>query len=167
MTVADTLFVNGSVFTAGMASSRPGAVAVTAGRIIAVGTDDEVTALRGPATEVVDLAGGLLLPGFQDAHVHPVGAGVDMLQCGQPGRCGRVGSTSLGLREVAGDGDCAGCSEPLSAHVGPGQAHDLVPVGHEAAHERAPDEPAATGDEDPHFHLPLIVRYQCIDVYVT
>ena len=81
MTVADTLFVNGSVFTAGMASSRPGAVAVTAGRIIAVGTDDEVTALRGPATEVVDLAGGLLLPGFQDAHVHPVGAGVDMLQC--------------------------------------------------------------------------------------
>ena len=78
---ADTLFVNGSVFTAGMASSRPGAVAVRAGRVVAVGDEADVVALRGPRTEVVDLAGGLLLPGFQDAHVHPVGAGVDMLQC--------------------------------------------------------------------------------------
>ena len=37
--------------------------------------------LVGPATEVVDLAGGLLVPGFQDAHVHPVMAGVDLLRC--------------------------------------------------------------------------------------
>ena len=37
--------------------------------------------LAGPRTEVVDLAGRMLVPGFQDAHVHPVGGGVDMLQC--------------------------------------------------------------------------------------
>ena len=78
---ADTLFVNGSVFTAGMPSSRPGAVAVTGGRVVAVGDEADVVALRGPRTDVVDLAGGLVLPGFQDAHVHPVGAGIDMLQC--------------------------------------------------------------------------------------
>ena len=32
-------------------------------------------------TEVVDLAGRMLVPGFQDAHVHPVSGGLDMLQC--------------------------------------------------------------------------------------
>lgn len=81
MDAVDTLFTNGSVFSAGMATSQPGGVAVVGGRITAVGPDDELSALRGPRTEVVDLAGGLLLPGFQDAHVHPVMAGVTMLQC--------------------------------------------------------------------------------------
>ena len=52
-----------------------------AGRIAAVGPDDELAALAGPDTDVVDLAGGLLLPGFQDAHVHPVMGGLAMLQC--------------------------------------------------------------------------------------
>ncbi|MCW2757056.1 MAG: hypothetical protein JWO46_802, partial [Nocardioidaceae bacterium] len=55
--------------------------AVRDGRILAVGSDDEVRALADDGTQVVDLAGGLLLPGFQDAHVHPVMAGVDMLRC--------------------------------------------------------------------------------------
>ena len=77
----DTVFVGGSVWSAGLATSHRGAVAVSGGRIAAIGDDDELLALRGPSTEVVDLAGGLLLPGFQDAHTHPVMAGVDMLRC--------------------------------------------------------------------------------------
>ena len=77
----DTVFVGGSVFTAGMTTSAPGAVAVAGGRIVAVGSDDEVRGLAGAATEVVDLAGGLLVPGFQDSHAHPVMAGIDLLQC--------------------------------------------------------------------------------------
>jgi len=48
---------------------------------VAVGTDDEVRPNTGPHTEIVDLAGGLLVPGFQDAHCHPVASGVDMLAC--------------------------------------------------------------------------------------
>lgn len=80
-TKADTVFVGGRVFTAGLTSSQPGAVAVTGGRIVAVDTDDAVRELVGPRTDVVDLAGGLLVPGFQDAHVHPVMAGVDLLRC--------------------------------------------------------------------------------------
>ena len=80
-TQADTVFVGGRVFTAGLTTSQPGAVAVSGGRIAAVGTDDEVRELVGPGTEVVDLAGGLLVPGFQDAHAHPVMAGVDLLRC--------------------------------------------------------------------------------------
>ena len=57
------------------------AVAVRDGRIVAVGTSDDVAEFRGPRTEVVDLSGRMLVPGFQDAHVHPVNGGLDMLQC--------------------------------------------------------------------------------------
>jgi predicted amidohydrolase YtcJ len=78
---ADLVFVNGDVYTMDAARSWARAVAVRGGQIVAVGTDDEIADLRGDRTEVVDLAGRMLLPGFQDAHVHPVGGGLDMLQC--------------------------------------------------------------------------------------
>ena len=67
-----TVFTGGRVFTATSRVPQDGAVAVAGERILAVGTDAEVLALRGPGTEVVDLGGGLLVPGFQDTHVHPV-----------------------------------------------------------------------------------------------
>lgn len=77
---ADLVFHGGPVFTADTARSRAHAVAVSGGRIVAVG-GDEVRDLIGPRTEVVDLGGRLLVPGFQDAHVHPVWGGLDMLRC--------------------------------------------------------------------------------------
>jgi predicted amidohydrolase YtcJ len=80
MPYADLVFTGGPVFTANTVRSRTDAVAVSGGRIVAVGGDD-VRDLVGPSTEVVDLAGRLLLPGFQDAHVHPVWGGLDMLRC--------------------------------------------------------------------------------------
>ncbi|WP_439593687.1 amidohydrolase [Microbacterium sp.] len=80
MSYADLVFTGGPVFTANTVRSRASAVAVRDGRIIS--TDDrDIAALTGPATEVVDLAGRLLVPGFQDAHVHPVWGGLDMLRC--------------------------------------------------------------------------------------
>jgi hypothetical protein len=78
---ADIAFVNGDVYTVDAARSWARGVAVTGGRISAVGTEDQIRDLVGPGTEVVDLGGGMLLPGFQDAHVHTVAGGVDMLQC--------------------------------------------------------------------------------------
>ncbi|MBW9095698.1 amidohydrolase family protein [Microbacterium jejuense] len=80
MPYADLVFTGGPVFTANTVRSRATSVAVTGGRIVAVGGDD-VRELIGPSTEVVDLAGRMLLPGFQDAHVHPVWGGLDMLRC--------------------------------------------------------------------------------------
>ena len=80
---ADLVFVNGDVYTVDAARSWARAVAVRDGAIVAVGTDDEIRDLIGDGTDVVDLAGRMLVPGFQDAHVHPVGGGVDMLQCDQ------------------------------------------------------------------------------------
>ena len=78
---ADILFVNGAVYTVDAARTWAQAVGVKDGRIVAVGTTDAVAGLRGSRTEVIDLAGRMLLPGFQDAHVHPVSGGIDMLQC--------------------------------------------------------------------------------------
>ena len=87
-TPADLVFHGGRVFTATAAAiaaasggPEPTAVAVRAGRIAAVGTDAELRALTGPRTEVIDLAGRTLLPGFIDAHAHPVSGGREMNSC--------------------------------------------------------------------------------------
>jgi predicted amidohydrolase YtcJ len=81
LTHADLIFTGGPVFTANTVRSRATAVAVSGGRIVAVGSPDDVRELIGPRTEVVDLAGRMLLPGFQDAHVHPVWGGLDLMRC--------------------------------------------------------------------------------------
>ncbi|MEV7888719.1 amidohydrolase [Streptomyces sp. NPDC002817] len=75
---ADLIFTGGPVLTPEGRTAT--AVAVTGDRITAVG-HDEVLDLKGSRTEVVDLAGRLLLPGFQDAHIHPVPAGLELTQC--------------------------------------------------------------------------------------
>jgi len=56
-------------------------VAVTAGRIVALGSTDDLESFVGPRTTVVDLEGHWLLPAFHDSHVHPVQAGLEMNQC--------------------------------------------------------------------------------------
>jgi predicted amidohydrolase YtcJ len=78
---ADLVFVNGAVYTVDATRRWARAVAVRGGRIAAVGTDDAVREHTGPSTEVIDVGGRMLLPGFQDAHVHPPPAGVEMLRC--------------------------------------------------------------------------------------
>ncbi|MCF2528233.1 amidohydrolase [Yinghuangia soli] len=80
MTHADLVLFNGPVFTVDPARRWASAVAVRGGRIVAVG-HDEVRELVGPGTETIDLKGRLLVPGFQDAHVHPVFAGLTMSRC--------------------------------------------------------------------------------------
>ena len=78
---ANLAFVNGRVYTMDAARRWAGAVAVKEGQIVAVGSDADVREFIGSGTEVVDLDGGLLVPGFQDAHVHPPSSGYEMLHC--------------------------------------------------------------------------------------
>ncbi|WP_326769751.1 amidohydrolase [Streptomyces sp. NBC_01591] len=80
MTAADLVFTRGPVFTADPARTRATSLAVVGDRIAAVG-HDEVLELIGPGTEVVDLRGKLLLPGFQDAHIHAVFGGSELAEC--------------------------------------------------------------------------------------
>jgi predicted amidohydrolase YtcJ len=78
---ADLVFTNAAVYTVDATDSWAQAVAVRGGRIVAVGTDDDVRTLIGPRTTVHDLDGKMLLPGFQDAHCHPPSAGREILTC--------------------------------------------------------------------------------------
>lgn len=67
---ADLIVTNGRVLTMDGDAPRAEAVAVRDGRIVAVGDGATVAALRGPDTRVVDAAGGTVLPGFIEAHMH-------------------------------------------------------------------------------------------------
>jgi predicted amidohydrolase YtcJ len=76
---ADVIFVNGTVFD-GRRLLAPGTdVAVRGETIVAVGPD--ALSLRDAHTEVVDLDGGLLQPGFVDAHIHPIEGGLERMRC--------------------------------------------------------------------------------------
>jgi predicted amidohydrolase YtcJ len=76
---ADLLFDNGPVFTGDRAAPTRDAVAVVDGRIAAVGA--HARELAGPRTEHVDLAGKLLVPGFQDSHIHAIFGGLELGRC--------------------------------------------------------------------------------------
>lgn len=76
----DHVFLNGQVFD-GRRARGVGAVATHDGRIIAVGEARAVRDVAGPGAEEVDLDGGLLLPGFYDAHMHPMVGGLERLRC--------------------------------------------------------------------------------------
>jgi predicted amidohydrolase YtcJ len=73
---ADLIFLGGRVHTVDARDTVAQAVAVAGGRIAAVGADADVRALAGPKTEVVELRGRSLLPGFIDAHCHLVSLGM-------------------------------------------------------------------------------------------
>ncbi len=76
---ADLVLQGGAVYTLDAARSWAETVAVRGDTIVYVGPDAGAARFIGPDTQVVDLAGRMLLPGFQDAHVHPVWAGVTLL----------------------------------------------------------------------------------------
>ncbi len=64
------IFFNGRVLTIDQQQQEARAVAIKADRIVAAGGDDEILALKSDSTEMIDLAGRTLLPGFNDSHMH-------------------------------------------------------------------------------------------------
>lgn len=75
---ADLIVRGAKIWTVDKATPTAQAVAVLGERIVAVGSDADVDAWRGPKTRVVDAGGKLLLPGFDDAHVHFVSGGAQL-----------------------------------------------------------------------------------------
>jgi predicted amidohydrolase YtcJ len=78
---ADLVFVGGRVYATSPSGVPAEAVAVRQGKIAAVGGEEDIRSLIGRSTEVVNLRGGMLLPGFQDAHVHAQQGGLERLRC--------------------------------------------------------------------------------------
>ncbi len=72
---AELIITNANIHTLDKRNSRGRAVAVSGGQIVAVGASDTIAKLAGPNTRVVDAGGRLVIPGFNDAHVHLTGIG--------------------------------------------------------------------------------------------
>jgi predicted amidohydrolase YtcJ len=77
--MADLVLFNGRVFTVEKGMPWAQAVAVRDGKFVAVGSDDEVKTLIGAGTQAIDLRGQLVLPGFNDAHLHFANGGLYLL----------------------------------------------------------------------------------------
>jgi len=77
--LADLVLVNGKVVTVNADHSVAEAVAVKMGRIVKVGTSEDVRAMAGEGTKVIELEGRVVLPGLTDAHVHMIQGGTRAL----------------------------------------------------------------------------------------
>jgi len=78
---AELLMLNGKVYTVNREQSWAEAIAITDGRIIWVGSSDDANQWQGKGTRTIDLGGKMVMPGFQDIHIHPVHSGVSYQQC--------------------------------------------------------------------------------------
>ena len=101
ITPADLVLTGGHVHTVDPSQPSAEAVAVVGERIGFVGSARDAAAWIGPRTRVVDLSGRLLLPGFQDAHVHPVYGGMDLLECDLRGHEGSREQTLAAIADYA------------------------------------------------------------------
>jgi len=107
---AELVFRNGPVYTMARAEPKVASVAVAQGRIVYAGSESGLSRWIGPRTQVIDLRGRALLPGFHDSHVHLVEGGIALSECRLSGlatqdqvmaavrRCVEQGSSSDWLR---------------------------------------------------------------------
>lgn len=79
MTVPSRILTNGKIWC-GLSEGFADALAIYGDTVLATGTADEIAAMAGPETEVIDLGGRLATPGLNDAHLHLHLYGRNMLQ---------------------------------------------------------------------------------------
>jgi predicted amidohydrolase YtcJ len=143
---ADLVLTGGAVYTLDAARSWAQAVAVCGGRIVAVGTDADMRPYVGPGTEVVSLRGRMLLPGFQDAHVHASGGGLERSQCDLTGEHTREGYLAA-IRSYSG-------RNPGAEWItGGGWGMDVFPGGVPSKDDldtAVPDRPVFLSNRDHH-----------------
>ena len=80
---SEVLFINGNIypnFYLEAKAARPQAIVVRDGRIVALGSNEEILKMKHAQDEVVDLGGHFVMPGFNDAHVHLAAGGLELLE---------------------------------------------------------------------------------------
>lgn len=77
--IADTLLINGNIYTVDTLQPRAEALAIREGRILGVGTAEALQRYKGDSTEVIDLEGRFLMPGFIEGHGHFSGLGYSLI----------------------------------------------------------------------------------------
>jgi hypothetical protein len=117
----DTIYINAIVETMNPALPKGQAVAIAGRKIMAVGPSDNVKALAGPETVIVDLAGATVLPGFIDAHSHAFGYGVFTDKTNWLD----VSSVNMYFKPPPGDPRCTTPTDPQNCFI-PVQTQDDV-----------------------------------------
>lgn len=142
----------GKIFLADEAGTIAEALAIRGGRVVAAGTGAEVEPLIGPETEIVELEGRLVTPGFNDAHLHFASGGMSLLNVDL------LGTTSLAEieRRVA---EAAANAQPGEWILGRGWDHTRLPDDElgpggwptkEILDRAAPDNPVLLSRVDGH-----------------
>jgi predicted amidohydrolase YtcJ len=144
------LILHGGRIRAMAPGGEPGApfeaVATAGDRVVAMGRSSEVLARRGPRTRVIDLRGRTALPGFTDAHCHPLGGGLKRIECALD----RVDGAEALIVAVR---DYAAAHPDLEWIVGDGWSLDAFPGGiprREALDAVVPDRPVFLYNRDGH-----------------
>jgi predicted amidohydrolase YtcJ len=143
---ADLVLTGGAVYTVDAARSWAQAVAIRGGRIAAVGRDADMRPFVGARTEVIELRARMVLPGFQDAHVHASGGGLERNQCD--------------LAELHGRAEYLAAIRAYAAHhpeaawiTGGGWSMDVFPGGVPSKDDldaAVPDRPVFLSNRDHH-----------------
>ena len=79
-TIADTIIVHAKIYTLNQKQPWAEALAISGDKIVAVGSDRGILAYRSPSTQVIDAASHLLLPGFEDCHIHFMDGSLGLVQ---------------------------------------------------------------------------------------
>lgn len=104
MAGADMVLLNGKVFTADKARPMAQALAVADGKVLAVGSDAEISALADAGTQRIDLGGKALMPGLIDTHAHAIFGGLEMSTANMGDEQGSLDELEKRLRAWRDDG---------------------------------------------------------------
>ena len=110
---ADTVFLNGYVYTVDAKDSTARAIAVSDGKIVYVGDDAGAKAMTGHKTKTIDLAGRMVMPGLIDGHMHPQSGGLRMLNCNLNYEALTIAQFQARIQKCADDDKTAGPNDWL------------------------------------------------------
>jgi predicted amidohydrolase YtcJ len=142
---ADMIIENGRVLTMDPRRKRADAVAVAGGSILAVGERADIACLGGPATLVIDAAGGSVLPGFIESHIHLFVGGAELDSLSMAGLAG-FDSIAKAIRRRAG----AEAAAPILLVQQAAYSMFGEPITRELLDRILPDRPLALFASDHH-----------------
>jgi predicted amidohydrolase YtcJ len=143
-TRADLILRGGAIYTLNPAQPWASALAVSGGHIVYVGNDDGARAYQRPATRVIALDGRMNLPGFHDAHSHPMTGAMRLLRC-------QLGDLRTAEQIYSAVRACAAADRGHKGLLGDGWSANAF--GHDGPSlakldELVPDRPAFLRNED-------------------
>ena len=143
---ADLVLRRGQVYTLDAPRRWAESIAIRDGRIVSVGSDVEVASHVGAGTQIIELAGRMVLPGFHDSHVHPLAGGVELGQCSLSG----LATPAAVFAKI---GTCAAALPAAAWVVGGGFELTMFPGGNprrEDLDRVVSDRPAVFSSTDGH-----------------